>query len=137
MSRVRRLALSGHIFFITCDLLLTRTPLTERDFEILADAIRKVRARRALVLAGYVFMPDHWHALLVPGRRYSIDRVMNAIKVSSAHAINRRRGARGRLWHSRYYDRVVRTVKEFHDTLRYMHVNPVTAGLVKEPGEWL
>jgi hypothetical protein len=35
----------------------------------LADAIIRVRRRRGFLLGGYVFMPDHWHALLVPRAR--------------------------------------------------------------------
>ncbi len=39
-------------------------------------------------------------------------------------------------WQKRYYDRNVRSLREFGIKLRYLHRNPVKRGLVKEPGDW-
>ena len=39
-------------------------------------------------------------------------------------------------WQKRYYDRNVRSVREFGIKLRYLHRNPVKRGLVCEPGDW-
>ena len=136
MSRLRRLQLTERIFFITCNVLRRRRNFEDCDFEALASAMDTVCARRGFRLAGYTLMPDHWHALIVPARGDSIDRTMNAVKVAAAHGINRLRGTSGSLWHLRYFDRVMRTVREFHETIDYMHLNPVRAGLVRDPGKW-
>ena len=61
---------------------------------------------------------------------------MDALKVAAARAINRSHRIRGHLWQRRYYDRAIRTVKEYHDTLRYLHLNPVSKGLVKKLEDW-
>jgi len=136
MSRLRRLFVTGKIFFITCNLLRTRALFVEADFATLADAIIRVRRRRGFLLGGYVFMPDHWHALLFPGQDDTLPRLMNSVKVAWMQSINRRRGTRGELWQPRYYDHALRTVKEYHDTLTYMHLNPVRKGLVQKPEDW-
>ena len=136
MSRLRRLQITGRIFFLTCNLLTTRTRLTEPDFEALANALIGVRNRRGFSLPGYVFMPDHWHAMLLPRRGDTLPQIMNALKVSSMRGINRLRNSRAPLWQPRYYDRIIRDVKEFHDTLRYLHLNPVQAGLARYPKDW-
>ena len=39
-------------------------------------------------------------------------------------------------WQKRYYDRNVRSVREFGIKLRYLHRNPVKRGLVRDPGDW-
>lgn len=39
-------------------------------------------------------------------------------------------------WQKRYYDRNIRNHKEFVKKLRYIHRNPVTAGLVDKPEDW-
>jgi REP element-mobilizing transposase RayT len=70
------LLISGKIFFITCNLLRTRLSLAAADFACLAEAVRGVRARRAFLLTGYVFMPDHWHALTVPAEKDTLLQVM-------------------------------------------------------------
>ena len=47
--------------------------------------------------------------------------------------INERRGTEGELWQPRFFDRALRTVKEYHAKLEYIHLNPVRAGLVGHP----
>ena len=46
-------------------------------------------------------------------------------------AINVRLGEAGELWQGRGFDRALRTVKEYHETVEYIHLNPVRRGLVK------
>jgi putative transposase len=136
MSRLRRLLISGRIFFVTCNLLRTRLALVDLDFACLAEAIRGFRTRRAFLLTGYVFMPDHWHALIVPAENDTLPQVMDGVKVASMRRINSRRGTRGALWQPRYFDEIMWTVKQYKDTLRYMHFNPVEKGLVARPEDW-
>jgi putative transposase len=136
MSRLRRLLISGKIFFVTCNLLRTRLPFVEADFPCLAEAIRGVRTRRAFLLTGYVFMPDHWHALIVPAEKDTLPQVMDAVKVASMRRINSRRATRGALWQPRYFDEIMWTVKQYKDALHYMHLNPVERGLVPRPEDW-
>ena len=42
----------------------------------------------------------------------------------------------GPLWQGRFFDRALRTVKEYYETLEYIHCNPVKAGLVARPEDW-
>jgi putative transposase len=39
-------------------------------------------------------------------------------------------------WQARYYDFNVWSEKKFVEKLRYIHRNPVTRGLVKQPEDW-
>jgi putative transposase len=51
-------------------------------------------------------------------------------------AINgRRRG--GGLWQPRFFDRALRTVNEYNEKVEYIHLNPVRAGLVRSPQDWI
>ncbi len=50
--------------------------------------------------------------------------------------INQRRGTEGELWQPRFFDRALRTVKEYQDKVEYIHLNPVRAGLVDSPQDW-
>jgi REP element-mobilizing transposase RayT len=93
MSRLRRLQVTGKTFFITCNLLRVRTQLAEADFEALASAVVRVHARRGFLFTGYVFMPDHWHALIIPREGDALPNLMDAVKVASTLGINRSRRA--------------------------------------------
>ena len=47
-----------------------------------------------------------------------------------------RRGAEGELWQARFFDRALRTVKEYNEKVEYIHMNPVRPGLVSRPQDW-
>src|SRR5208283_5102709 len=44
----------------------------------------------------------------------------------------------GLLFQPRFFDRALRTVKEYHEKVEYIHLNPVKAGLARRPedGPW-
>ena len=48
--------------------------------------------------------------------------------------INRGRGEAGILWQPRFFDRALRTVREYNEKVEYM--NPVRAGLARRAEEW-
>ena len=136
MSRLRRLVLSDRYFFITCNLLRTRGPLNDNDFDILARVIKARRRQHGFLLTAWVFLPDHWHAILAVRYPKTIALVMESIKVASTRQINTRQQNSGRLWKGRFFDRALRTVKEYHETVEYIHGNPVRRGLVARPQDW-
>jgi len=136
MSRLRRLVLSDRYFFVTCNLLRTRNPLKEDDFGTLARVVNARRREHGFLLTAWVFLPDHWHAII--GLRYpkTVSLVLQSIKVASTRRINTRQNESGRLWQGRFFDRVLRTVKEYHETVEYIHWNRGRRGLVARPEEW-
>ncbi len=136
MSRLRRLVLSDRYFFVTCNRRRTRGELSEDDFAILAQVLEVRRAVHGFLLTAWVFLPDHWHAILGPRFPLTISRVLEAIKVGSTRRINAQRRERGELWQGRFFDRALRTVKEYSETVEYIHLNPVRRGLVRRPEEW-
>ena len=50
--------------------------------------------------------------------------------------INRARRECGLLWQPRFFDRALRTVREYHEKVEYLHLNPVRRGLVKNAEDW-
>ena len=136
MSRLRRLVLSDRYFFVTCNVQRRRQELEDRDFRILARVIAARRIEHEFLLTAWVFLPDHWHAVI--GVRYpkTISAVMGAIKVSSTRQINSSYKEAGRLWQGRFFDRALRTVREYNKAVEYIHLNPVRRGLVAKPQDW-
>src|SRR6516164_8939901 len=136
MSRLRRLVLSDRYFFVTGKVLLKRDGLSEAEFVELAGSIESRRTQHRFLLTAWVFLPDHWHAIIMPPYPSTISVVMESIKVSSTRHINKLRGDRGLLWQGRFFDRALRTVKEYHEKVEYIHLNPVKRGLVTKQEEW-
>jgi REP-associated tyrosine transposase len=123
-----------------CATLLLRYPTTlprsESELDCFAQTISVRRKIHGFLVTAWVLLPDHWHAILYPHHPLTISEAMESIKVSSTRRINRRRGELGPLWQGRFFDRAVRTAKEYHETVEYIHLNPVKAGLVRRPEDW-
>jgi putative transposase len=136
MSRLRRLVVSDRWFFITCRVLSKRRILCASEFACLARVIDERRRELGFSLSAWVFLPDHWHAIIYPAHPLTICTVMEAIKVGATRRINRSRQERGVLFQPRYFDRALRTVREYHEKVEYIHLNPVKAGLVRCPEDW-
>jgi putative transposase len=136
MSKLRRPFLYDRYFFVTVRLLPRRITLQDDDFRLLARSLARMRRKHGFVLTAWVFLPDHWHAIIYPPHPLSISVVFKAVKVSSMIAINVARGTGGELWQGRFFDRALRTVKEYNETVEYIHLNPVRRGLVGRAGDW-
>jgi putative transposase len=101
--------------------------------------LARMRQKQRFALTAWVFLPDPaaaGHAIIYPPHPLSIAKAMSAIKVSSMVAINYGRHEKGELWQERFFDHALRTVKDYGETVEYIHMNPVRRGLVKRPEEW-
>ena len=61
---------------------------------------------------------------------------MKSVKLSSTSVVNRLRGEEGELRQPRFFDRALRTVKEYNGKVEYIHLIPIKAGLVTRPEGW-
>jgi REP-associated tyrosine transposase len=136
VSKLRRPFLSDRFFFITVRLLRRREELGEPDFALLARAFNRARTLHPFCLTAWVFLPDHWHCIGAPVYPVTISLAMKSVKQSSTSAVNQRRGTEGELWQPRFFDRALRSVKEYNEKIEYIHLNPVRAGLVSRPEDW-
>ena len=93
-----------------------------------------------ILLYAMVVMPDHVHLLFSAredggGKPYSIAEIMNGIRGSAAHSVNRLLNRKGALWEEEFFDHIPR-FGEFDATVEYIYQNPVKAGLVTEPEQY-
>ncbi|MGE9268648.1 MAG: REP-associated tyrosine transposase [Verrucomicrobiales bacterium] len=87
-------------------------------------------------LLAWCIMPNHVHLIVRQGESQSLGEILRHWKGRSARVINQRAERVGRLWSPDYFDRVIRKEEHFYRCLRYVHQNPVKAGLVNEAHEW-
>ncbi len=136
MSRLRRPFLYDRFIFVTVRLLSSRTKLDDIDFGRLANSFTRMRTKHSFLLTAWVFLPDHWHAIIHSAYPLTISKALNSVKTSSRIGINVQRNEQGELWQERFFDRGLRTVREYHEKIEYIHLNPVKAGLVNRPEDW-
>ena len=77
-------------------------------------------------------MPDHVHLIFTPlydgDSLHSVAEIMQGIKGSSAHRINRLLNRSGQVWQRESFDRVLRREESIRAKVEYMVQNPVRAG---------
>lgn len=93
-------------------------------------------SRRFYDLDGWVVMANHVHILIDP--LVEVPVLMRWLKGSTARAANKLLGRTGLpFWQDESFDRYLRSSWEIGQTRRYIENNPVTAGLVRSPEEWV
>lgn len=87
-------------------------------------------------ILAYCIMPDHYHLLLSPLKSSDVSHFIGTVENSYTRFYNTKNNRCGPLWQSRF--RCVRIVnnEQLLHVSRYIHLNPVTADLVKEPQYW-
>jgi len=96
--------------------------------EIVAGAFHHFDGER-YVLASYVIMPNHVHALFQLVGGWEIEEVVHSIKSYTANRVNRLLGRSGSLWQREGFDHVLRGIPQLDGCLSYIRNNPRVARL--------
>ena len=83
----------------------------------------------------YCLMPNHIHLIVVPETKDGLNQVIGEAHGRYTRRINFREGWRGHLWQGRFSSFIMDEMYLLACT-RYVELNPVRAGLVKNPEEW-
>lgn len=142
--------------FLTCACFQGRAFLrSERACQWLAEAFMLAKEKHSFDLRAYVFMPTHFHTLLVPrDESSSISDILKTIKQSvgrravlwtrknapdKLHVMADVHGERTiyRFWQrGGGYDRVITSEDAYWSTIEYIHLNPVEEGLCASRLDW-
>ncbi len=105
---------------------------SKADYDRFKTYLEEAREKYAYRLHCYVLMPNHYHLLIeTPGGNLS--KVMHYINGSYTNYINRRKGRTGHLFQGRYKAILVDKDNYLLELSRYVHLNPVRAGIVERP----
>ena len=87
-------------------------------------------------LHAFVVMSNHVHLLITP--MIDLTKVMHSLKRYTAFEANRILGRTGQpFWQDESYDRLVRNGEEFDRIKHYTETNPVKAGIVSAPEDYI
>ncbi len=87
-------------------------------------------------LFAWVVMPNHVHVLIEIWEGHPLDKVIHSWKSYTATEANKLLKRKGAFWFPDYFDRYIRDGKHFANAIRYIHENPVAAGLVEKAEDW-
>lgn len=101
----------------------------DRDRRDFVDRLGRLGGAGAFTVYAWALLPNHVHLLVRTGRR-PLARAMRSLLTGYAGAFNRRHHRAGHLFQNRYKSVVVEEEAYFLELVRYLHLNPVRAGLV-------
>lgn len=136
MPRARRIHVNGGMYHTMLrgnhrDAIF-RTPEDRDEFEdILGQTLERFGSR---VLA-YCWMTNHVHAVVQVADR-PLGRLVQLLASRYARRFQRRVPTTGHLFERRYRDRLITDLNYLLQVVRYIHLNPVEAGMVTDPARY-
>ncbi len=109
--------------------------LDEKDFKQFLDYLSDCKSRFHFRFYAYALMRNHLH-LLIEVEDTSLSRIMQSLLFGYSRYFNRRYGEVGHLFQGRY--RAILCDKDAYllELVRYIHLNPVRAKVVKGPEDY-
>ena len=110
--------------------------LEERNYEYLEQLFAKNTERYELTIIAYCLMPNHYHLLLRQESDLQISQFIRSTFQSYVQAINKAYNRSGRLFEKQGDGKEVDDKEYLLHVCRYIHLNPLEAGLVDELENW-
>ena len=108
--------------------------LRQSDYQAFIEALRIVRQRYPFSLYAYVLMSNHFH-LLLEVDQVPTARILQSLLTGYVRRFNKTHRRDGHLFEERYKAIVCDRDSYLLELVRYIHLNPVRARMVKRPGE--
>ena len=98
--------------------------------------LKEYSKRHRVSVHAWVLMSNHFHLLVTPEFDFSISKTMQDIGREYVRFINRKYERTGTLWEGRFRSCLVESETYLLTCQRYIELNPVRAGMVKDPGDY-
>ena len=138
MSKPSRLpsVIEGETYFVGSS-THNRDPLFKlpRMASLFIDTLYSYRGQGKFLIHSFVVMPDHFHLLLTPLSRVTLERALQLIKGGFSYRVKKELRMALDVWERGFTDRRVRR-GEYDGIWRYIEQNPVEARLVKNAADY-
>ena len=108
--------------------------LTEKDYEDFLERLAMLLPAMKTACYAWVLMPNHAHFLFRTGT-VPLARLMRRLLTGYAVSFNRRHQRHGHLLQNRYKSIICQEEAYLQELVRYIHLNPVRAGIAVDVGE--
>ena len=136
MARQLRIEFEGAFYHVTSrGNLRERIFFDDTDRERFLEILKRTKERYGYLLHAYVLMDNHYHFLMETPRA-NISQTMQNTNTSYTVHINRKYSRSGHLFQGRFKGIIVDKDEYLVTLSRYIHLNPVRAGLVQKPEDY-
>ena len=108
------------------------------DCQFYLDSLRELKVEFEVDVFAYCLMTNHVHLILQVGDDVSaIGQLMKRLAARQTRYVNKIEGRTGTLWESRFRSSPIETDRYLLACCRYVELNPVRAGMVSAPEQYL
>ena len=107
----------------------------EKDYLKFLNIVKSTKSEIDFDLYWYCIMSNHYH-LLIKDKSNKLSAIMNKINSRYANYYNLKNARTGYVFNDRYHSENVENVKYFLTCLRYIHQNPIKAGICNKTYEY-
>ena len=107
----------------------------EDDYKYFLECISRAKAKYPCQIFAYVLMTNHVHLLVEPLKAIDLGRLIQSVGRRYVRYINQTYSRTGTLWEGRFKSAVVGRDEYLIACSRYIEMNPIRAGMVRDPGE--
>lgn len=136
MTRLRRIWIEGHFYHIVCR-GNRRDPLfrDSTDFNAFLYILQQLHEKYPFDMASYCLMTNHYH-LQLRSLQISHSKFMALLNKRYADYYNTKYDLTGHVYEKRFFDKILLGREGMIEVSRYIHLNPVTAGIVQYPEQY-
>ncbi len=109
--------------------------ISDDDRSRFIETLEKMKKKYNFLLYAYCLMDNHVH-LLIDDNGNDISMLVKSINISYVYYFNRKYKRCGHLFQDRFRSELIDNDGYLLEVSRYIHNNPVRAGIVKEPPEY-
>jgi putative transposase len=109
----------------------------EEDFAAYAHWLEEYSRKSRVAIHAWVFMTNHVHLLVTPQTEAGVSRMMQTLGRHYVRYFNHTYKRTGTLWEGRFKSCVVDAEDYLLVCQRYIELNPVRAGMVNDPSDYL
>jgi REP-associated tyrosine transposase len=113
-----------------------KTFFSDADYMVYLERLGRYRRRYGYIIHAFCLMPNHVH-LLVESSAQPLAKFMQGVQQSYSQYFNLRHRKSGQVFEGRYKAIVCEKDEYWLQLTRYIHLNPVRAGMVDEPEQYL
>ena len=136
MARPIRIEYEGAVYHVTArGNERKKIYFSKKDYEQFLNYVAEAQKRYGIHLHSYVLMSNHYH-LILETPEANLSKAMHYINGSYSTYINIKKKRSGHLFQGRYKAIVVAKDNYLMELSRYIHLNPVRAGMVQKPEEY-
>ena len=136
MPRRPRELVEGAVYHVYNRCARGAEPFAKRKAaERFVETLERARDRDGLTILAWCLMSNHYHLAVRTGA-VPLSRTMGFVQARFGQDYNRRTGAAGPLWQSRFKARLVRDERYLTQLVAYVHLTPVAAGVASDPARY-